>query len=96
MKAVMPPQDQPWAAPGGPATPSGEGLKSPCVNVCQMDPASGWCRGCARRIDEIAGWGSAAAARQRHILDQLPARRLALRRDGLWLGPWPLHEEPTR
>lgn len=62
---------------------------SPCTNVCQMDPASGWCRGCARRLDEIAGWGSAPQERQRQILDQLPARRMELQRLRRWLGPAP-------
>jgi uncharacterized protein len=69
--------------------------RSPCINVCEMDAASGWCRGCARRLDEIAGWGSAPDARQRQILTQLPERRAALLRGGLWLGPEQL-EEPTR
>lgn len=59
---------------------------SPCTNVCRMDAASGWCRGCARQLDEIAGWGTAPEARQRHILAQLPDRRARLRHGGLWLG----------
>ena len=62
-------------------------VASPCVNVCEMDAASGWCRGCARGIDEIAGWGSAPESRQRQILDQLPPRRIELQRRSLWLGP---------
>ncbi|MDH5338586.1 MAG: DUF1289 domain-containing protein, partial [Rubrivivax sp.] len=33
-------------------------VPSPCINVCQMDEATGWCRGCLRTIDEIALWGS--------------------------------------
>jgi len=60
-------------------------VPSPCVNVCQMDAATGWCRGCARRLDEIAGWGAAPELRQRQILEQLPARRAELQRLGLWL-----------
>lgn len=31
---------------------------SPCINVCRMDDATGWCDGCLRSIDEIAGWSS--------------------------------------
>lgn len=31
---------------------------SPCVGTCALDPATGWCLGCARTGDEIAGWGS--------------------------------------
>jgi len=29
---------------------------SPCISVCRIDPASGWCEGCLRTIDEIAHW----------------------------------------
>ncbi|WP_057296479.1 DUF1289 domain-containing protein [Pelomonas sp. Root1217] len=61
-----------------------------------MDAATGWCRGCARSINEIAGWGGAPETVQRHILDQLPGRRLEMRRHGLWLGPWPQSEEQDR
>jgi len=62
-------------------------VTSPCVNVCQIDSASGWCRGCARSIDEIAGWGGKPEAVQRHILAQLPERRADMQRRGEWLGP---------
>jgi uncharacterized protein len=60
---------------------------SPCIKVCEMDAATGWCRGCARRLDEIAGWGGAPVERQRQILAQLPARRVELQRRSVWLGP---------
>lgn len=71
-------------------------VTSPCVNICQMDEASGWCRGCARRLNEIAGWGGAPESRQRQILDQLPARRVELQRRGLWLGPEPNEQGDIR
>jgi uncharacterized protein len=29
---------------------------SPCTKVCVLDDASGWCLGCGRTGDEIAGW----------------------------------------
>ena len=32
-------------------------LPSPCISVCRMDAASGFCEGCLRTIDEIAAWG---------------------------------------
>jgi predicted Fe-S protein YdhL (DUF1289 family) len=82
-------QEQRLSAPSGPAGPS-----SPCVNVCVMDAASGWCRGCARSLGEIAGWGGAPAAVQCHILEQLPPRRIQLQQRGLWLGP-ALDTRPT-
>ncbi len=31
-------------------------IPSPCTKVCELDPKSGYCRGCLRTIDEIAGW----------------------------------------
>lgn len=62
-------------------------VESPCVNVCEMDAATGWCRGCARRLDEIAGWGSAPDAFRRQVMAQLPARRAEMGARGLWLGP---------
>lgn len=35
-------------------------VPSPCINVCRMDDASGWCEGCLRTIDEIVAWGTMA------------------------------------
>ncbi len=32
-------------------------VPSPCVSICRMNPASGWCVGCRRTIDEIVAWG---------------------------------------
>jgi predicted Fe-S protein YdhL (DUF1289 family) len=29
---------------------------NPCIAVCRLDPATGVCIGCGRRIDEIASW----------------------------------------
>jgi predicted Fe-S protein YdhL (DUF1289 family) len=29
---------------------------SPCISVCRIDPATGWCEGCARTLAEIADW----------------------------------------
>jgi predicted Fe-S protein YdhL (DUF1289 family) len=47
----MSPPATPLPAP--PAT----GVPSPCISVCRIDPATGWCEGCLRTIDEIAHWG---------------------------------------
>jgi predicted Fe-S protein YdhL (DUF1289 family) len=53
-------------------------VASPCVNVCSLDPQTGWCVGCLRTIDEIAAWGALDAAARRAIRVRLPARREAL------------------
>ena len=29
------------------------GEHSPCVGICDLDPVSGWCRGCARTGVEV-------------------------------------------
>jgi uncharacterized protein len=53
-------------------------MKSPCVNVCQMDPARGVCIGCCRTLDEIAGWGGMDDSQKASVLAQLPTRRKEL------------------
>jgi predicted Fe-S protein YdhL (DUF1289 family) len=39
-----------------------------------MDPATGYCAGCLRTIEEIAGWSSAGDEDKRRIWAQLPQR----------------------
>lgn len=51
-------------------------VPSPCVNVCQMDAATGWCQGCLRTLDEIACWSSLRDADKRAVLAELPRRRV--------------------
>ena len=55
------------------------GVASPCINVCQMHPASGWCVGCLRTLDEIAGWGGLDDIGRREVLQRLRGRRVAWR-----------------
>jgi len=31
-------------------------VPSPCINVCEIDPETGLCRGCRRTLQEIAEW----------------------------------------
>ena len=52
-----------------------EEVASPCTDVCEMDAASGLCRGCFRTQDEIAAWGALDANAKRAVLAALPARR---------------------
>jgi uncharacterized protein len=49
---------------------------SPCVGICLLDPATGYCRGCLRSVDEIASWYDASAVEKRAILARLHLRRL--------------------
>ncbi|UOM35078.1 DUF1289 domain-containing protein [Acuticoccus sp. I52.16.1] len=47
---------------------------SPCNKVCRIAPATGLCLGCARTIDEIAGWARMSEAQRRAVLAELPGR----------------------
>ena len=53
---------------------------SPCNQVCRIDDATGWCIGCRRTLDEIAGWGGFSSAQKQAVLDRLKTRRLKTRR----------------
>ena len=55
-------------------------VPSPCVNICRMDDATGWCEGCQRTLAEIAGWGSLGDEAKRAVWQALPARREAWQR----------------
>ena len=58
--------------------PQPQGVASPCVNVCTMDKATGWCLGCARTIREISNWSAKPPEERRTILAALPARKAEL------------------
>ena len=49
-------------------------VESPCINVCVMDPASSYCIGCGRTIEEIARWGGLSSESKRSVLLTLPER----------------------
>ncbi len=52
-------------------------IPSPCVNVCQMHPETGYCVGCLRTIDEIADWLDMQDKEKREVLARLDQRRKA-------------------
>ncbi len=54
-------------------------VPSPCVSVCRIDAASGWCEGCCRTIDEIAHWSLLDDDEKRAVWADLGRRRAALR-----------------
>ena len=53
-------------------------MKTPCVQVCQMDPQRGVCIGCCRTLAEIAGWSAMSDAERERVLAVLPERRARL------------------
>ena len=62
----------------GPADAGSAPIRSPCVNICRIDAATGWCVGCGRTLDEIARWDSATDADRDAVTAQLPARMAAM------------------
>ncbi len=48
---------------------------SPCINICRMDEASGWCEGCLRTLDEIACWSLLDDAEKATVVHNLEQRR---------------------
>ncbi|GGE77118.1 DUF1289 domain-containing protein [Stappia taiwanensis] len=57
-------------------------IQSPCVDICQIDAASGLCIGCRRTLDEIAAWGGLSDSERARIMAELPARAERLRAAG--------------
>jgi len=51
---------------------------SPCTGVCTLDPASGFCRGCLRTLQEIARWGGLNFDERRMVKSTLAERRCAV------------------
>ena len=67
---------------------------SPCVGVCQIDQATGWCIGCGRSGEEIGRWLGLNDAERLSLWEELPARldKLAV---AARLMPWNRQELAT-
>lgn len=53
-------------------------IPSPCIGLCQLDPATRLCVGCARSGAEVAAWRDADPADRARVWADLPRRRAAL------------------
>lgn len=62
-------------------------VRSPCVKVCELDPANGLCRGCHRTRDERDWWVAYSDSQQRDVLQRCAQRRAVLARGGGELAP---------
>jgi predicted Fe-S protein YdhL (DUF1289 family) len=49
-------------------------IVTPCVKVCAVDGASGYCLGCRRTLPEIAGWAKLSDEERAAIMIALPDR----------------------
>lgn len=55
-----------------------QAIESPCVLVCSIDTATGWCLGCGRTRDEIARWTAFDSDARRAVMAVLPQRMAVL------------------
>ena len=53
-------------------------LRSPCIGVCRLDVETGYCEGCCRTIEEIAGWSTLSDDGKRAVWRELRLRRARL------------------
>lgn len=54
------------------------GPPSPCVSICRLDDATGYCVGCLRTIDEIRDWIILMPEQRQALLRELDERRKAI------------------
>lgn len=50
-------------------------VPSPCINICQMNPKTGWCDGCFRTIDEIVQWSTASEPYKKTVWVEIKRRQ---------------------
>ena len=53
-------------------------IESPCILVCSIEPASGYCRGCGRTTNEIGGWSVYSPEQRSALMAALPERMAKL------------------
>ncbi|RUL99353.1 DUF1289 domain-containing protein [Rhizobium chutanense] len=49
-------------------------MQTPCIHVCSLVSATGFCAGCGRTLQEIGSWVSYSDTERRRIMALLPAR----------------------
>ena len=47
---------------------------SPCIDVCRLDPRTGWCLGCGRTSAEIKAWVKLTPFRRKRLERELAQR----------------------
>lgn len=52
-----------------------EEIQSPCIGVCSMNDATGYCHGCYRTTEEIKGWWDMDPSAQKSLLKVLDTRQ---------------------
>jgi predicted Fe-S protein YdhL (DUF1289 family) len=52
-------------------------VASPCISVCKLDEATGYCIGCKRTSQEIAMWLYYSDEEKTDVLEALPRREIS-------------------
>ena len=52
-------------------------VESPCINVCSMNNATGYCQGCYRTIEEIQSWWDYTFNQKSDVIKKTWARQEA-------------------
>lgn len=50
-------------------------IDSPCIGVCSIDEATGFCQGCYRTVEEIKAWWNMPVDEQKQLLAELEQRQ---------------------
>ena len=53
-------------------------VASPCILVCELERATGWCLGCGRSGDEVENWLAYSDAERDAVMAVLPERLVAM------------------
>lgn len=56
---------------------SEQDVQSPCIGVCTIDDATGFCQGCFRTLQEIQGWWDLDNATKAEVVNIAAAREAA-------------------
>lgn len=56
-----------------------DGIATPCIKLCVVEPLSGLCIGCGRTLREIGAWASFSPDTRQRIMAVLPERLARLR-----------------
>jgi len=57
-------------------TEHSEPITSPCISVCAMNEATGYCHGCYRTIEEIRAWWDMPEQERKLVMEALEARQI--------------------
>ena len=49
-------------------------IETPCIKICVVDPETGFCIGCGRTRNEIAGWLGMVPGERRTVMNALSER----------------------